>query len=118
MTYNLKAKIWVEKENQKVFGDGPWDILKRIEQTGSIRKAAAEIKMSYSQAWRLIRMIETNLGCAVLEKKAGGSGGGHSKLTPQAAKLTAAYGNFRSVAENNLDQLYQQHLAHLICEDE
>ncbi len=117
MTYNLRAKIWLENENQKVFGDGPWDILKRIEQTGSIRKAAAEIKMSYSQAWRLIRMIETNLGFAVLEKKAGGSGGGHSKLTPQAAKLIAAYGNFRSAAENSLDQLYQQHLAPLICED-
>lgn len=117
MTYNLRAKIWLEKENQKVFGDGPWDILKRIEQTGSIRKAAAEINMSYSQAWRLIRMIETNLGSAVLEKKAGGSGGGYSTLTPQAAKLTAAYSSFRSAAENSLDRLYQQHLAQLISED-
>ena len=116
MTYNLRAKIWLEKENQKVFGDGPWDILKRIEQTGSIRKAAAEINMSYSQAWRLIRMIETNLGCAVLEKKAGGSGGGHSTLTPKAAKLTAAYSSFRSATENSLDQLYQQHLAPVISE--
>lgn len=117
MAYNLRAKIWLEKENQKVFGDGPWDILMRIEQTGSIRKAAAEIKMSYSQAWRLIRMIETNLGCAVLEKKAGGSGGGHSTLTPQAAKLTAAYSSFRSAAENSLDRLYQQYLAQIINED-
>ncbi len=117
MSYNLRAKIWLEKENQKVFGDGPWDILKRIEQTGSIRKAAAEIKMSYSQAWRLIRMVETNLGFTVLEKKTGGTGGGHSTLTPQAAKLTAAYGSFRSAAENNLDQLYQQHLAQIINKD-
>lgn len=117
MTYNLRAKIWLEKENQKVFGDGPWDILKRIEQTGSIRKAAAEINMSYSQAWRLVRMIETNLGCAILEKKTGGSGGGYSTLTPQAAKLTAAYGSFRSAAENSLEQLYKQHLAQLISED-
>jgi molybdate transport system regulatory protein len=116
VTYNLRSKIWLEKENQKVFGDGPWDILKRIEQTGSIRKAAAEIKMSYSQAWRLVRMIETNLGCAVLEKKAGGSGGGYSTLTPQAAKLTAAYGNFRSAAESSLDQLYQDHLARIMLE--
>jgi molybdate transport system regulatory protein len=114
VTYNLRAKIWLEKENQKVFGDGPCDILKRIEQTGSLRKAAAEINMSYSQAWRLIRMIETNLGCAVLEKKVGGRGGGYSTLTPQASKLTAAYGQFRSAAENSLDQLYQQHLAQII----
>ena len=113
MPYSLKTKIWLEKEDQKIFGDGPFDILKRVERTGSLRQAAAEIKMSYSQAWRLINMIEENLGFPVLEKKAGGAGGGHSNLTPQAAKLTSAYGLFRHEAEQALEALYEKHLAPL-----
>jgi len=113
MAYDLKAKIWLEKGNNKVFGDGPWDILKRVEKTGSLRQAAAEIRMSYSPSWRLIKMIERNLGYPVLQKKVGGSGGGYSKLTVQAAKLTAAYDSFRHEADQLLGELYQKHFSDL-----
>lgn len=114
MSFELKVKMWLESENCKVFGDGPWDILMRVRQTGSLRRAAAEINMSYSQAWRLIKMIEENLGFSLLEKKAGGPDGGHSKLTPQAEKLTAAYTTFRDQADQALGKLYQKHFSTLI----
>lgn len=111
MSLQLKSKIWFEKENRKVFGDGPWDILKRIERTGSIRQAAAEINMSYSQAWRLIKMIEQNLGFPILRKKTGGAGGGHSTLTEEASALIAAYDAFRHEANRSLERLFQKHLS-------
>ncbi len=114
MSFELKTKMWLEKENCKVFGDGPWDILKRVDKTGSLRQAATEINMSYSQAWRLIKMIEENLGFPLLEKKAGGPDGGHSRLTPQAEKLTAAYNSFRDEADQALGKLYQKHLSTLV----
>ena len=81
-----------------------------MERTGSLRRAAAEINMSYSQAWRLVKMLEQNLGFPLLEKKAGGPGGGYSSLTPEAANLTAAYGIFRREASAILETLYQKHL--------
>ncbi len=111
MPVDLKAKIWLESDGQKVFGDGPCDILQRVERTGSLRQTAAEINMSYSQAWKLINMIEENLGFPVLEKQAGGPGGGHSKLTGQAAQLTMAYEQFRQEAEAALAELFEKHLA-------
>lgn len=113
MSVELKAKIWLEAGGEKIFGDGPCDILKRVERTGSLRQTAAEINMSYSQAWKLIRMIEDNLGFAVLEKQAGGAGGGHSNLTPRAAKLTIAYDQFRSETEDCMKELFNKHLASL-----
>jgi len=113
MVIELKAKLWLEAEEQKIFGDGPCDILKRVDRTGSLRQTAAEINMSYSQAWQLIKMIEENLGFTVLEKQAGGTGGGHSKLTPRAAELTKAYDHFRREADSDLDKLYSKHLASL-----
>ncbi|OPL11730.1 MAG: molybdenum-binding protein [Firmicutes bacterium ML8_F2] len=113
MPYKLKAKIWLEKNGEKVFGDGPLDILKRVERTGSLRQAAAEIKMSYSQAWHLIKMLEANLGFPILEMQAGGAGGGHSSLTNEAIALTAAYSAFRKEARKTLEDLFQKHLSHL-----
>lgn len=106
----LKTKIWLEADNRKVFGDGPADILMRVARTGSLRQTAAEINMSYSQAWKLIQMIEENLGYTVLDKQVGGAGGGHSKLTPRAAELTKAYDKFRREAAKDLDKLYRKHL--------
>lgn len=113
MSVDLKAKIWLESDGRKVFGDGPCDILQRVERTGSLRQTAAEINMSYSQAWKLINMIEENLGFPVLEKQVGGPGGGHSKLTEQAAQLTLAYEQFRQEAEANLEELFDKHLANV-----
>ncbi len=106
----VKAKIWIEQEGIKVFGDGPWDLLTRVERTGSLRQAAAEIKMSYSQAWRLLRTIEKKLGYNLLEKQTGGAGGGYSKLTSRAKALTIAYGQFRREAEQALNKLQQAYL--------
>ena len=110
MAFKLKAKIWVENNNVKVFGDGPCDILTRVERTGSLSKAAAEINMSYSQAWRLISMLEKNLGFTILEKQAGGPEGGHSTLTPEAKILTKAYHDFREEAERSLQELFEKYL--------
>ncbi len=106
--HQVKSKIWIEQEGVKIFGDGPWDILTRVERTGSLRQAAAEIKMSYSQAWRLLRTIEKKLGYPLLEKQTGGSGGGYSRLTSRAESLTKAYGRFRAEADRNQQKLYNQ----------
>ncbi|MBM4236410.1 MAG: LysR family transcriptional regulator [Firmicutes bacterium] len=109
----VKAKIWIEQGGIKIFGDGPWDILTRVERTGSLRQAVAEIKMSYSQAWRLLRIIEKKLGFPLLEKQTGGAGGGYSMLTARAKALICAYSQFRIEAEQTLNNLHQAYLADL-----
>jgi len=114
LAFKINFKLWIEKDSSKVFGDGPWDILSRVERTGSLRQAAAEIKMSYSQAWRLIRMIENKLGYPLLEKHSGGSGGGYSKLTAKAVELTGAYSRFRREAEQSMEILYRAHLKEVL----
>lgn len=109
MEFELKCKIWLENKGEKVFGDGPWDLLSRVERLGSLRQAAAEINMSYSQAWHLVSILETNLGCPLLEKKAGGSKGGYSVITPEGLRILRAYDHFRREAQNNLEELFKKH---------
>lgn len=106
----LGFKLWLDNGG-KAFGDGPQDILRRVQESGSLRKAAQEIGMSYSQAWELIRRLEGRLGFPLLERKVGGSSGGGSLLTPEAEQLMQRYQAFRTEAEAVLDSLFDKHFS-------
>jgi molybdate transport system regulatory protein len=100
----LNYKLWLE-EDERMFGDGPCHILELVDQFGSLRQAAAEINMSYSQAWKLIRKLEKRLGFKLLDKKVGGSRGGGSKLTAKGRVITERFSAFRKEAEECLNRL-------------
>lgn len=104
----LRYKIWLETEGGKVFGDGPLDILHRVERTGSLRQAAAEINMSYSQAWNLMKNLEKRLGFKLLERKIGGESGGGSQLTEQAREIMMKFEMFHERADQSLNSLYKK----------
>ena len=113
----LNYKLWLEEDN-RLFGDGPCQILELVDQLGSLRQAAAEINMSYSQAWKLIKKLEKRLGFKLLNKKVGGSSGGGSELTEKGRILTKKFSEFRKEAkqclleleEKYFDQEFQQKL--------
>jgi molybdate transport system regulatory protein len=108
MILKLRYKIWIEKNGKKVFGDGPLDILYRVERTGSLRQAAEEINMSYSLAWNLMKDLEKRLGFKLLERKVGGANGGGSQLTEQARDLMMKFKIFRDKAQESLNLLYKE----------
>lgn len=81
------AKVWLERNGAMVFGGGRTLLLRRIDETGSINKAAAELGMSYRRALGRIRQMEEGLGYPLVERRAGGIAGGGSRLTPAARQL-------------------------------
>ena len=108
MILKLRYKLWIEKDGEKVFGDGPLDILHRVERTGSLRQAAAEINMSYSQAWNLMKDLEKRLGFSLLKRNVGGEKGGGSELTEEARELMMKFEIFRQRANQSLYSLYKK----------
>ena len=108
MILKLRYKLWLEKDGEKVFGDGPLDILHRVERTGSLRQAAAEINMSYSQAWNLMKDLEKRLGFNLLKRKVGGERGGGSEITDKARELMIKFEIFREKADQSLHYLYKK----------
>ncbi len=108
MAYKLRSKLWLENKG-KVFGDGPAELLEKVDRMGSLRKAAADMKMSYRQAWDLIRMLEKNLGFSLMERQTGGSQGGGSSLTEEGRALMLRYSEFRWEAGNCLDELFERY---------
>lgn len=103
----LNYKLWLEND-EKIFGDGPCDILQRVDRLGSLSKAAAEINMSYSQAWELINMLEERLGFKLLISRVGGSAGGGSELTVKGRLLMETFASFRKEAEICLNSLEEK----------
>ena len=54
--------LLTDDDGNKFFGEGPMQLLRCIEQTGSLRAAAMEMEMAYSKANKLLKQAEANLG--------------------------------------------------------
>jgi molybdate transport system regulatory protein len=104
----IAYKIWLDNDG-KSFGDGPYELLRRVKKTKSLYRAAREMGMAYSKAWRLIRTMEERLGFVLLERKTGGQSGGGSLTTPMAKELMKHYGRFRKDVDKALKKIYQKH---------
>ncbi len=103
----IAYKIWLDS-NGKAFGEGPYEMLRLVHQTGSLRQAAARMNMSYRKAWLLLRAMEERLGFAVLKRRVGGVAGGGSQLTQRAREFLDKYEAFRSEADDALQTIYRK----------
>lgn len=72
--------------NKIFWGPGLQELLIRVDKCGSIKKAAAEMYMSYAKARRLIALAEEELGFQILESQKGGVSGGSSILTEKGRR--------------------------------
>jgi molybdate transport system regulatory protein len=101
-------KIWLDHHG-KAFGDGPCELLRRVEKTKSLHRAALDMGMSYNKAWRLMGMLEKRLGFPLLKRKTGGLSGGGSQITPEAKRLMKRYERFRKEAGKTLETTFKKH---------
>ena len=84
-------------------GPGMTELLERIGEKGSIRKAAAGMGMSYRKAWLLIRGLQQTFGGAVVTTETGGAAGGGAKLTHLGTRLVKTYRDIESRAARAAD---------------
>jgi len=86
-----KLTIRIDFDDGSALGPGKVRLLELIAETGSIRKAAAGMKMSYRQAWLLLQALEKTFGAPLADTATGGSRGGGARLTPLGKSLAARY---------------------------
>lgn len=104
-SYTLNLKL---KKEEKFFGPGVLELLRRIADTGSMNTAAKGMKMSYSKAWRIINKAEQDLGYSLIIKSVGGSDGGGSVLTEEAEKLIDKFLLFERKVYDKADQYFEE----------
>ena len=104
------TKIQIFDENgEKFFGEGPCRLLEKVEETGSLRCAAASMEMAYSKALKLVKQAEQALGFPLTQRSVGGRDGGGSTLTPEGRDFLRRYEAYRDACVQANRELYAQY---------
>ena len=96
--------------DEKCFGPGVADLLRRVDQLHSLRSAAADMRMAYSKAWTIIKNAEKQLGFKLISSTTGGRNGGGAALTEEGRALLEAYDGYcaelRAFGESIFDKYF------------
>jgi molybdate transport system regulatory protein len=82
--HNLGKALGHSKTDKRI------DILRRLQDAGSISEAARRAGVSYKAAWQAIDILSNLAGTPLVEKVVGGSGGGGAQLTQAGKDLLKA----------------------------
>lgn len=99
---------FLDDSGEKFFGEGPCRLLRAVEETGSLRCAAASMEMAYSKALKLVKKAEATLGFPLTQRSVGGKDGGGSTLTPEGRAWLAKYEAYRDACIQANRKLYAQ----------
>lgn len=85
----VRLNVWLEDADGMLFGHGRALLLRKIEEHGSLRKAAEDLRMSYRAAWGKLKKSEEILGFPLVEKLGGNKSG--FRLTGRGKTLMDNY---------------------------
>ena len=100
---------FLDENGEKFFGEGPFRLLRLVEETGSLRCAAASMGMAYSKALKLVSQAEKALGFPLTQRSVGGKDGGGSTLTPEGREFLQKYEAYRDACVQANRELYAQY---------
>jgi molybdate transport system regulatory protein len=104
----IQFKIWLEKDNHVLFGEGRNQLLQAIEDYGSLAQAAKKMNMSYRAAWGRLKASEDRLGFVLAEKDTEQGKKGGLRLTPKGKDLLDKYKEIHRGVETLVNELEQK----------
>lgn len=105
----LTRIIFVDDNNEKFFGEGPYRLLRGIEEIGSLRAAAIKMGMSYTKSLKLVNNLEKELGFDFIRRVVGGKAGGGSYLTAEGKAWLDKYEKYRDECLVENEKLYHKY---------
>lgn len=106
--YDLKLKMWLERDGRFIISDGRAKLLRWIKETGSLSKAAKEMGMSYRHAWGIVHRISQSAGGDVVSSTRGGKEGGVTSLTPFGEEILREFENKASSLHNQFENSWRK----------
>ena len=103
--YRVRGRVWLEKDGELYMGWGRAMLLERIDKFGSIAAAARSMKLGYRNAWLWIEAANRLALAPLVEKTAGGAGGGHARLTEEGRRAVSQYKEMRAKFEDFIRQV-------------
>lgn len=84
----MRLHLWLEVQGGMVLGLGRAMLLAKVQELGSLNKAAKAMGMSYRAAWGRLKKTEELMGLPLVASSGGRSG---FTLTPLGEKLVEAF---------------------------
>jgi molybdate transport system regulatory protein len=103
--YSVRGRVWLEKDGELYMGGGREMLLERIDKLGSIAAAARSMKLGYRNAWLWVEAANRLAPSPLVEKVAGGPGGGCARLTDEGRRAVARYKQLRSKFQRFLNRI-------------
>ena len=88
---DLKPQIRIMFRKAIAMGPGKADLLRAIDETGSISAAARQMEMSYRRAWLLVDTMNQAFKLPVVVTLTGGKAGGGAAVTDFGKEVLARY---------------------------
>lgn len=87
ITYNLDAELLIRVGDELLANAKRIELLRQIQQLENLTRAAKLAGYSYKGAWDAIDQMTTLSGGTLIERFAGGKGGGRTQLTERGCQL-------------------------------
>ena len=100
--------LWLEQDDQVVLSVWRVQLLTAIDQTGSISAAAERMQVQYRLAWDRLNKMERGLGLRLVDRHAGGAGGGGASLTAAGRDLVDRFNALAEAVNGCLAEHFQQ----------
>jgi molybdate transport system regulatory protein len=94
----IEGSFWVQKDDHKFLGGERISLLEKIDECGSITKAAKAVGISYKTAWDTVNMMNNLSDKPLVERMTGGKGGGGTYLTSEGKDVIR---RFRIIQEEH-----------------
>lgn len=105
---NVQAELRLSLDGRDLASARHLALLAEIAGRGSLTQAAKVVGFSYKGAWNAIEHMSNLAGEPLLERMAGGKGGGFTRLTARGAQLVRNYGLIQQEHARFLGRLNQQ----------
>ena len=105
---NLKPQIRILFRKAIAMGPGKADLLRAIDQTGSISAAARQMEMSYRRAWLLVDTMNQAFKSPVVVTLTGGKAGGGAAVTEFGKEVLRRYSDMEKIASASVAREIRQ----------
>jgi molybdate transport system regulatory protein len=104
----LKPQIRILFRKAIAMGPGKADLLRAIDETGSISAAARKMEMSYRRAWLLVDTMNQAFKSPVVITLTGGKAGGGAAVTKFGKEVLQRYSEMEKIASASVAKEIRQ----------
>ena len=101
----LAGSLWFNRAEHKFLGGDRINLLEKIDELGSITRAAKAVGISYKTAWDVVNMINNMAEKPLVDRLTGGKGGGGTSLTAEGKKVITQFKTIQEEHRKFLDNL-------------